>query len=63
MTTTINLTKEKLETLFTVDTNHGETFLDTASINFTWFGNDTLQIEYDKKLQKYFFKKRKLTML
>jgi hypothetical protein len=38
---------------FTVDTNHGETFLDTASINFIWFGNDTLQIDYDKKLRAF----------
>ena len=47
------LDKGEVGNTFTVDTNHGETFLDTASINFTWFGNDTLQIEYDKKLRTF----------
>ena len=34
---------------FTVDTNHGKTWLDSASINFTWRSSDTLQIDYDKR--------------
>ena len=38
---------------FTVDTNHGKTILDSASINFTWLSSDTLQIDYDKKLRTF----------
>jgi hypothetical protein len=52
------LDKGEVGNTFTVDTNHGETFLDTASINFTWFGNDTLQIEYDKKLRTFIQEKK-----
>jgi len=45
------LDKGEVGNALTVDTNNGATFLDTASINFTWLGNDTLQIDYDKKLR------------
>lgn len=38
---------------FTVDANHGDTWLKPNSINFTWLGNDTLQIDYDKKLRTF----------
>lgn len=47
------LDKGEVGNTFTVDTNHGQTFLDTASINFIWLGNDTLQIDYDKKLRTF----------
>jgi len=38
---------------FTVDDNHGSTRLDSTSIKLNWIGNDTLQIEYDKKLRTF----------
>lgn len=44
---------------FTVDSNHGITRLDSASINFTWIANDSLQIDYNKNLRT-FFKERKI---
>jgi hypothetical protein len=47
------LAKGEVGNTFTVDTNHGETSLDTASINFTWVGNDTLQIDYNRKLRTF----------
>ena len=43
---------------FTVDTDHGKTWLDSASINFTWRSNDTLQIDYDKKLRTFIQEKK-----
>lgn len=45
--------KNKVGNTFTVDTNHGETGLDSASINFIWLGEDKLQIDYDKKLRTF----------
>lgn len=47
------LDKKEVGNTFTVDTNYDSTFLDKNSINFTWFGNDTLQIDYDKKLRTF----------
>lgn len=38
---------------FTVDNDHGKTRLDSASINFNWLSDDTLQIDYDKKLRTF----------
>lgn len=38
---------------FIVDANHVATGLNPASINFIWLGNDTLQIDYDKKLRTF----------
>jgi len=38
---------------FTADDNHGVTLLDTNSIVLTWLDNDTLQIDYDKKLRAF----------
>jgi hypothetical protein len=45
--------KNEVGNAFTVDTNHGDTWLKPNSINFTWLGNDTLQIDYDKKLRTF----------
>jgi len=47
------LDKNEVGNTFTVDTNHGDTVLDTTSINFVWLGNDTLQIDYDRKLRTF----------
>ena len=47
------LSGKELGNTFTVDRNHGETSLDSSSINFHWLGNDTLQIDYDKKLRTF----------
>jgi hypothetical protein len=38
---------------FIVDRDHGQTILDSNSIGFTWMSQDTLQIEYDKKLRTF----------
>ena len=45
--------KSEVGNTFTVDTNHGETWLNSNSISFIWLRNDTLQIEYDKKLRTF----------
>ena len=47
------LSGKELGNTFTVDRNHSETGLDSSSINFHWLGNDTLQIDYDKKLRTF----------
>jgi hypothetical protein len=47
------LDKGEVGNTFTVDTNHGDTWLNANSINFTWLNNDTLQIDYDKKLRTF----------
>ena len=47
------LSGKELGNTFTVDRNHGATALDSASINFYWLNNDTLQIDYDKKLRTF----------
>ena len=52
------LDKGEVGNTFTVDTNYDSTFLDKESINFTWFGNDTLQIDYDKKLRTFIQEKK-----
>lgn len=38
---------------FAVDTNHGDKGLDSTSISFSWLSDDSLQIEYDKKLRTF----------
>ena len=38
---------------FTVDTDHGNTWLNSKSINLTWIANDSLQIDYDKNLRTF----------
>jgi hypothetical protein len=47
------LDKGEVGNAFTVDTDHGKTWLDSSSINFTWLSSDTLQIDYDKKLRTF----------
>jgi len=48
-----NFDKSEVGNAFTVDTNHGDTWFNTNSINFTWLSKDTLQIDYDKKLRTF----------
>jgi hypothetical protein len=50
--------KSEVGNTFTVDTNHGETWLNSNSINFIWLRNDTLQIDYDKKLRTFIQERR-----
>jgi hypothetical protein len=38
---------------FTVDSDHNKTMEDLDSINFTWLSNDTLKIDFDKKLRVF----------
>lgn len=38
---------------FTVDSDHNSTTQDSSSINFTWLSNDTLKIDFDKKLRTF----------
>jgi hypothetical protein len=47
------LDKGEVGNAFRVDTDHGKTWLDSSSINFTWLSSDTLQIDYDKKLRTF----------
>jgi hypothetical protein len=51
--------KKEPGNVFTVDTDHGATKLDSTSINLTWLGDDKLQIDYDKRLRT-FVKERKV---
>ena len=43
---------------FVVDENHGRASIDSSSINLIWFGNDTLQIDYDRRLRKFLQQKK-----
>ncbi|MBN8835627.1 MAG: hypothetical protein J0I09_00055 [Sphingobacteriia bacterium] len=47
------LTGHELGNVFAVDRNHGATGLDTSSINFKWLSNDTVLIDFDKKLRTF----------
>jgi hypothetical protein len=48
-----SLEKSEVGNTFTVDGNHGLTSLDSASIHFRWLPNDTLCIDFDKKLRTF----------
>ena len=48
-----SLEKSEVGNTFTVDANHGLTSLDSASIHFRWLQNDTLCIDFDKKLRTF----------
>lgn len=52
------LSGTELGNAFTVDRNHGATGLDSASINFDWLSNDTLQIDFDQKLRTFIQEKK-----
>jgi hypothetical protein len=47
------LSGKELGNTFIVDRNHGATGFSSSSINFKWISNDTLRIEYDKKLRTF----------
>jgi hypothetical protein len=47
------LDEDEVGNTFTVDTNYDSTFLNNTSINFIWVSNDTLQIDYDRKLRTF----------
>jgi hypothetical protein len=47
------LTNDEVGNTFTVDANHGATWLTDNSINLIWKKKDTLQIVYDKKLRTF----------
>ncbi|MHA4847188.1 hypothetical protein ACX0G7_23685 [Flavitalea antarctica] len=51
-------TKVKGGNAFTVDTDHGKTWLAFTSINYIWRSNDILQIDYDKKLRPFIQEKK-----
>lgn len=48
-----SLERSEVGNAFTVDANHGGTTLDSASINLIWLSNDSLLIEFDKKLRTF----------
>ncbi len=50
--------KSQVGNTFTVDTNHGETWFDSASINFSWLSDDILLIDFDKKLRTFIQEKK-----
>ena len=47
------LDKKEVGNTFSVDSDHNATNQDSSSINFTWLANDTLRIDYDKKLRTF----------
>ena len=47
------VSNKDLGNVFIVDRDHGKTILDSVSIGFTWTSQDTLQIDYDKKLRTF----------
>jgi hypothetical protein len=47
------VSNKDLGNVFIVDSDHGKTILDSVSIGFTWTSQDTLQIDYDKKLRTF----------
>jgi hypothetical protein len=47
------VSKKDLGNTFIVDRDHGKTILDSLSIGLTWTSQDTLQIDYDKKLRTF----------
>ena len=47
------LKKQEVGNAFTVDSDHNATKQDSSSIDFIWLTNDTLKIEYDKKLRTF----------
>ena len=56
----ISLNKENYElqeteagNIFTADSDHGKTQLDTSVIRFNWISEDTLVIRYDNKLRTF----------
>jgi len=44
---------KELGNTFTVDSNHGNATLNSASISFSWLSDDTLQIDYDSTLRTF----------
>jgi len=52
------LSGTELGNTFTVDRNHGATGLDSASIEFNWLSDDTLQIDFDQMLRTFIQQKR-----
>ena len=48
-----NLSSEGNGNTFTTDTDHNKTTLDSNSINLLWVTNDSLIIQYDKKLRTF----------
>ena len=47
------VSNKDLGNTFIVDRDHGKTILDSASIGFIWTSQDTLQIDYDKRLRTF----------
>jgi hypothetical protein len=47
------LSNNEVGNTFTVDENHGATWLRDSSINITWKTNDTVLIDYDKELRTF----------
>lgn len=47
------LNKGEVGNVFTVDSNHDSTSQTESSINILWISNDTLKIEYDKRLRTF----------
>lgn len=47
------LSKEEAGNVFTVDSNHDSTSQNENSMNILWVSNDSLKIEYDKRLRTF----------
>lgn len=53
LSTNHKLSKSEGGNIFTVDSDHGATSQTKNSINIIWVSNDTLKIEYDKRLRTF----------
>ncbi len=58
VTMVIPFSGKEIGNTFTVDSNHGATEPDIASINLSWLSNDTLQIDFDQKLRTFIQEKK-----
>jgi hypothetical protein len=47
------LDKKEVGNAFTVEWDHNKSVQDSTSIDFTWLSNDTLKIDFDKKLRTF----------
>lgn len=50
------LSKDEAGNVFTVDSNHDSTNQNRNSMNIQWISDDTLKIEYDKRLRTFIMK-------
>jgi hypothetical protein len=55
---TYELGEKEVGNIFTTDSDHNKTNLDSSSINFKWITNDSLVIDFDSSLRTFIQKDR-----